>query len=97
MTRQELREEMKQHEGNPADEAARSAARAMAISRNRMIRFVSMADVVIVNPTHYAVALKYDAAKGAPEVVAKGAGDDRRPRSVTRPKRTASRSCTSRC
>ena len=36
---------------------------------------VSAADVVVVNPTHYAVALKYDAAKGAPEVVAKGAGD----------------------
>ena len=35
---------------------------------------VSMADVVVVNPTHYAVALQYDAAKGAPEVVAKGAG-----------------------
>ena len=42
-----------------------------------MIRAVSAADVVVVNPTHYAVALKYDAAKGAPEVVAKGAGRDR--------------------
>ena len=50
----------------------------MAISRNQMIGAVSAADVVVVNPTHYAVALKYDAAKGAPEVVAKGAGDDRR-------------------
>jgi fructoselysine-6-P-deglycase FrlB-like protein len=39
-----------------------------------MIRAVSMADVITVNPTHYAVALKYDAAKGAPEVLAKGAG-----------------------
>lgn len=73
MTRQELREEMKQQEGNP--EMRRSIrTRAMAISRNQMIRAVSAADVVIVNPTHYAVALKYDATKGAPQVVAKGAG-----------------------
>jgi flagellar biosynthetic protein FlhB len=73
MTRQELREELKQQEGNP--EMRRSIrSRALAISRNQMIRMVSAADVVVVNPTHYAVALKYDAAKGAPEVVAKGAG-----------------------
>jgi flagellar biosynthetic protein FlhB len=73
MTRQELREEMKQQEGNP--EMRRSIrSRALAISRNQMIRSVSLADVVVVNPTHYAVALKYDAVKGAPQVVAKGAG-----------------------
>jgi flagellar biosynthetic protein FlhB len=73
MTRQELREEMKQQEGNP--EMRRSIrSRAMAISRNQMIRAVSAADVVVVNPTHFAVALKYDSAKGAPQVVAKGAG-----------------------
>jgi flagellar biosynthetic protein FlhB len=73
MTRQELREEMKQQEASP--EMRRSIrTRAQAISRNQMIRSVSMADVVVVNPTHYAVALKYDAAKGAPQVVAKGAG-----------------------
>jgi flagellar biosynthetic protein FlhB len=39
-----------------------------------MIGAVSAADVVVVNPTHYAVALKYDSAKGAPQVLAKGAG-----------------------
>jgi len=73
MTRQELREEMKQQEGNP--EMRRSIrSRAMAVSRNQMIRAVSAADVVIVNPTHFSVALKYDAAKGAPQVIAKGAG-----------------------
>ncbi|HEV7525964.1 MAG TPA: EscU/YscU/HrcU family type III secretion system export apparatus switch protein [Acidimicrobiia bacterium] len=73
MTRQELREEMKQQEGNP--EMKRSIrTRAMAVSRNQMIRAVSLADVVVVNPTHYAVAIKYDSAKGAPQVVAKGAG-----------------------
>jgi flagellar biosynthetic protein FlhB len=73
MTRQELREEMKQQEGNPEMKGA-VRRRAMAISRNRMISAVSMADVISVNPTHYAVALKYDAEKGAPEVLAKGAG-----------------------
>jgi flagellar biosynthesis protein FlhB len=74
MSRHEVREEMKQHEGNPAVKRA-IRGRQMAISRNRMIGLVSSADVVIVNPTHYAVALKYTAARGAPEVVAKGAGD----------------------
>ncbi|HUI48765.1 MAG TPA: EscU/YscU/HrcU family type III secretion system export apparatus switch protein [Acidimicrobiia bacterium] len=73
MTRQELREEMKQQEGNP--EMRRSIrSRALAVSRNQMIRAVSAADVVVVNPTHYAVALKYEAARGAPQMVAKGAG-----------------------
>jgi flagellar biosynthetic protein FlhB len=74
MSRHEVREEMKQHEGNPTVKRA-IRGRQMAISRNRMIGLVSSSDVVIVNPTHYAVALKYEAARGAPEVVAKGAGD----------------------
>jgi flagellar biosynthetic protein FlhB len=73
MTRQELREELRQQEGNPEMRRA-LRSRALAISRNRMIRMVSGADVVTVNPTHYAIALKYDPARGAPEVVAKGAG-----------------------
>lgn len=73
MTKQEVKEEMKMHEGNPqVRQALRS--RQMAVSRNRMIQLVSNADVVVVNPTHYAVALKYEALKGAPEVLAKGAG-----------------------
>jgi len=74
MSRHEVREEMKQHEGNPSVKRA-IRGRQMAISRNRMIGLVSSADVVIVNPTHYAVALKYESARGAPEVIAKGAGD----------------------
>ena len=73
MTKQEVREEMKQQEGNPEMKRA-VRSRAMSVSRNRMIRMVSYADVVVVNPTHYAVALRYDAAKGAPEILAKGAG-----------------------
>ncbi len=71
MTKEEVRQEYKQQEGNPqVRQAMRS--RQQAASRNRMIRMVGQADVVVVNPTHYAVALKYDASKGAPEVLAKG-------------------------
>jgi flagellar biosynthetic protein FlhB len=73
MTRQELREELRQQEASPEMRRA-IRSRQMAVSRNRMIRMVSGADVVVVNPTHYAVALRYEASKGAPEVVAKGAG-----------------------
>ena len=72
MTKHEVLEELKQHEGDPRlRQAIRS--RQQAISRNRMISMVATADVVVVNPTHYAVALKYDSARGAPEVIAKGA------------------------
>jgi flagellar biosynthesis protein FlhB len=73
MTKQEVKDEFKQNEGNPeVRQAIRS--RQAAISRNRMLTLVGGADVVVVNPTHYSVALKYDAAKGAPQVIAKGAG-----------------------
>lgn len=72
MTRQEVREEMKQQEGNPETKRA-IRSRQAAMSRNRMIGMVAGADVVLVNPTHFAVALRYVADRGAPEVVAKGA------------------------
>jgi flagellar biosynthetic protein FlhB len=71
MTPREIRDEMRQSEGDPLMKGA-IRSRQMAISRNRMLSAVSGADVVLVNPTHYAVALKYDRAKGAPRVVAKG-------------------------
>ncbi len=72
MTKQEVLDEHKQHEGDPrVRQAIRS--RQQAVSRNRMIGMVSRADVVVVNPTHYAVALRYESARGAPEVLAKGA------------------------
>jgi flagellar biosynthetic protein FlhB len=45
----------------------------MAQARTRMLSDVPTADVVVVNPTHYAVALRYDTTKAAPQVVAKGA------------------------
>ncbi len=73
MTKNEVKDEYKQSEGDPAQKAA-IRSRQMEMSRNRMMSEVATADVVLVNPTHVAVALKYDASKGAPRVVAKGAG-----------------------
>jgi flagellar biosynthetic protein FlhB len=49
-------------------------SRQLAMGRNRMLSAVSGADVVLVNPTHLAVALAYERGRGAPRVVAKGAG-----------------------
>ena len=73
MTKQEVRDEHKQNEGDPHMKGA-IRERQMRMSRNRMMADIANADAVIVNPTHVAVALKYDAAQGAPRVVAKGAG-----------------------
>jgi len=72
LTRQELKEELKQTEGDPHVKAKiRQKQREMA--RQRMLAEVPKADVVITNPTHYAVALKYEMGKmPAPQVVAKG-------------------------
>lgn len=72
MTPREIRDEAKQTEGDPQLKGA-IRSRQMAISRNRMLSAVATADVVLVNPTHYAVALRYEQARGAPRVVAKGA------------------------
>ena len=71
MTRTELREEMRQREGDPQ---VRGRFRLLhrELSRSRMIAEVSEADVVITNPTHYAVALRYRPTLAAPVVVAKG-------------------------
>ncbi len=72
MTKQELRDEFKESEGNP-EVKARVRQVAAQMSRRQMMEAVPKADVVIVNPTHYAVALKYEAGKmRAPRVVAKG-------------------------
>ena len=54
---------------------AQRRSRAMQISRNRMMAAIGSADVVMLNPTHVAVALKYEPGKSAPRVVAKGAGE----------------------
>ncbi|TFV58748.1 UNVERIFIED_ORG: EscU/YscU/HrcU family type III secretion system export apparatus switch protein [Bacillus sp. AZ43] len=73
MSKYEITQEHKQAEGDPHMKAQRRAVQ-MSMSRNRMMSEVADADVLLVNPTHVAVALKYDPSKGAPRVVAKGAG-----------------------
>jgi len=72
MTRQELRDEVKESEGDPMIKGRIRSLR-MARARRRMMAAVPKAAVVITNPTHYAVALAYDEnAQAAPKVVAKG-------------------------
>lgn len=72
MNRKELMDDMKRSEGDPHMKAQRRQ-RGMEIASKQMIAEVGKADVVVVNPTHYAVALKWDrAAKRAPVCVAKG-------------------------
>lgn len=73
MSKQEIKEEFKQTEGNPEIKGRiRNLQRSMA--RNRMMQAVPDADVIIRNPTHYAVALKYDIDHdNAPILIAKGA------------------------
>ena len=74
MSKYEIQQEHKQSEGDPHMKAHRRSV-AMSMSRNRMMAEVAEADVLLVNPVHVAVALKYEAARGAPRVVAKGAGE----------------------
>jgi flagellar biosynthesis protein FlhB len=74
MSKYEITQEHKQSEGDPHVKAQRRSV-AIAMSRNRMMAEVAEADVLLVNPVHVAVALKYEAAKGAPRIVAKGAGE----------------------
>ncbi|MGI6778772.1 MAG: flagellar biosynthesis protein FlhB [Acetivibrionales bacterium] len=72
MSKQELKEEYKQIEGNP-EVKSKIKQKQRQISMRRMLQDVPKADVVITNPTHYAVALKYDANESeAPVVLAKG-------------------------
>jgi len=72
MTREELREEMRQTEGDPQLKG-RLRQRQRYLAQSRMMAAVPKADVVITNPTHYAVALQYDAkTMSAPTVTAKG-------------------------
>jgi flagellar biosynthetic protein FlhB len=73
MTRQELRDESKESDGRP-ETKQRIRQVQQAIARRRMMHKVPTADVVIVNPTHFAVALKYDPQNmRAPRLLAKGA------------------------
>jgi flagellar biosynthetic protein FlhB len=72
MSREDLKKETKQTDGDPAMKQQRRQ-RGYDIAMNKMLVETATADVVIVNPTHYAVALKWDPTSGqAPIVVAKG-------------------------
>lgn len=73
MSKEEVKQEHKQTEGDPMIKSA-IRSRQLAAARNRMMADVATADVILVNPTHVAVALRYDAQRGAPRVVARGAG-----------------------
>lgn len=72
MSKQEIKDEYKQMEGDPQVKG-RIRRLQMEAARRRMVQDVAGADVVITNPTHYAVAIRYDTAKEqAPRVIAKG-------------------------
>ncbi|HKR77790.1 MAG TPA: flagellar biosynthesis protein FlhB [Rhodanobacter sp.] len=72
MSRQEIKDEMKESEGSP-EMKGRIRQVQMAQARRRMMEELPKADVVVVNPTHFAVALRYDEGRtGAPRVIAKG-------------------------
>ena len=73
MTRQQVKDEYRQSEGDPMTRS-RIRQRQMDMSRNRMMAAVAVSSVVVVNPTHVAVALEYRPELGAPRVVAKGQG-----------------------
>ncbi|MCM1105671.1 MAG: flagellar biosynthesis protein FlhB [Blautia sp.] len=72
MTKQEVKDEFKNTEGDPQIKG-RQRRKMQEVSQRRMMQDVPKADVVITNPTHFAVALKYDDSRSAPYVLAKGA------------------------
>lgn len=72
MSRADIKREFRDSEGDPHQKAARRR-RAAELSRNRMLSDVATADVLVTNPTHLVVALRYDPGEGAPRVIAKGA------------------------
>jgi flagellar biosynthesis protein FlhB len=71
MSREEIKEEMKQSDGNPQNKA-RIRRLQRNVRRRQMLKSAETATVVITNPTHYAVALRYEVTMAAPVVVAKG-------------------------
>ena len=72
MTKEEVKQEMKESEGSP-EIKGRIRQLQREAARKRMMSAIPKADVVVTNPTHYAVAIKYEAGMRAPRVVAKGA------------------------
>ncbi|MBI3900293.1 MAG: EscU/YscU/HrcU family type III secretion system export apparatus switch protein [Gammaproteobacteria bacterium] len=76
MSRRELKEEVKRREGDPQVRAKIKELQREAAKRSKSVSRVPEADVLITNPTHYAVALKYErGTAGAPRVIAKGVND----------------------
>ncbi|HJQ06729.1 MAG TPA: EscU/YscU/HrcU family type III secretion system export apparatus switch protein [Nocardioides sp.] len=73
MSHHEIKQEHRQSEGDPLVKSA-IRSRQLAAARSRMLADVADADVLLVNPTHFAVALRYQPERGAPRVVARGAG-----------------------
>jgi flagellar biosynthetic protein FlhB len=73
MSKEEVKQEYKNTEGDPHVKA-HIRAKQQAMARSRQMADVPTADVVVVNPVHVAVALRYEPQKGAPRVVAKGQG-----------------------
>ncbi len=71
MTKEEVKREYKESESNPEMKAQR-IRRMRRLIRSRMRQAIQSADVIVTNPTHFSVAIKYEAGKGAPTVVAKG-------------------------
>ena len=75
MSMQEIREEMKESEGSP-ETRSRIRGLQQTMARRRMLKDVAKADVVVTNPTHYAVALRYDEKQDfAPVLLAKGSDE----------------------
>lgn len=76
MSRRELRREHRDREGEPYQKQKRKQLHSEFVKASQSLRGVKGADVVVTNPTHYAVALRYDgAAMAAPAIVSRGAGD----------------------
>ena len=74
MTKKEVKDEMKDYEGNPQIKN-KQRQKMMLLARSRMMQNVKNANVVVTNPTHLAVAIEYRENMNAPKVVAKGAGE----------------------
>ena len=72
MTKHEIKQEHREADGDPNTKMRQRQMRA-ELSRNRMLADVANADVLITNPTHFAVAVKYERERGAPRVIARGA------------------------
>ncbi|MGU7783231.1 EscU/YscU/HrcU family type III secretion system export apparatus switch protein [Burkholderia sp. PU8-34] len=76
MSRHEQKQEIKQREGDPRIKQRRKQLQRELLQRAQSMRNVRSADVVVTNPTHYAIGLRYNAAEmAAPQVVAKGSGE----------------------